>query len=124
MRSWAAVGALLMFLAVGLGAFGTHSLRDRLTPEDLAIFQTGVQYQTIHGLGLLALAGLASAMNPARLRWIAWLFVIGVTVFSGSLYALSLTGMRWFGAITPVGGVCFLAGWLLLIATLVGKPKA
>lgn len=116
MRQFAGIGATLAFLAVALGAFGAHALRERLTPEMLAIFQTGVQYQAMHALALLAV-GLGAPDLP-RLRRAAWLFVVGVVIFSGSLYALALTGTRVFGAITPIGGVCFLAGWGILAVAL------
>lgn len=112
-RTFAIWGSVLAFLAVALGAFGAHALRDRLTPENLAIFQTGVQYQMTHALGLLAVAALADRIRNAVV--IGWLFVFGVLIFSGSLYLLAITGTRWFGAITPIGGLCFLTGWALLI---------
>ena len=111
-RTIAVWGAVLGFFAVALGAFGAQGLRERLSAESLAIYQIGVQYQMAHALALLGLAALAD-----RVRWatvISWLFVFGVLIFSGSLYLLAMTGTRWFGAITPIGGLCFLAGWALL----------
>jgi len=96
---------------VAFGAFGAHVLRARLTPEMLAVFETGVRYQMYHAFAMLA-AAWASARWPRRVFGVAgWLFLAGIVVFSGSLYALALTGERWLGAITPVGGVAFLAGW-------------
>lgn len=100
-------------LAVALGAFGAHGLKERLTPEMLAIFEVGVRYQFYHGLALLALT-----LAPGRLwgsPWAAraaWAWIVGIAVFSGSLYLLSVTGIRWLGAITPIGGVAFILGWL------------
>lgn len=107
-ETWTRVGAALMFLDVALGAFGAHSLKTKLTPEMLTVFETGVRYQAYHALALLLLAALR---GPDRA---GWCFVAGVVLFSGSLYALALSGVRWLGAITPLGGLCFLAGWLML----------
>ena len=107
------LAALLLFAAVGLGAFGAHALKARLAPDMQAIWQTAVQYHAWHALGLLA-AGLLMMQRPdapgASLA--AWLFVAGIVLFSGSLYALALSGVRGLGAVTPFGGVAFLAGWL------------
>lgn len=107
------LAALLLFAAVGLGAFGAHALKSRLTPDMQAIWQTAVQYHAWHALGLLAV-GMFTMQRPdapgASLA--AWLFVAGIALFSGSLYALALSGVRGLGAVTPFGGVAFLAGWL------------
>lgn len=107
------LAALLLFAAVGLGAFGAHALKARLAPDMQTVWQTAVQYQAWHALGLLA-AGLLMMQRPdapgASLA--AWLFVAGIVLFSGSLYALALSGVRGLGAVTPFGGVAFLAGWL------------
>jgi uncharacterized membrane protein YgdD (TMEM256/DUF423 family) len=101
-------------LGVGLGAFGAHALKARLTPELLAMFETGVRYQMYHAFALLA-AAWGWARWPSRAFTIAaWLFIAGIVVFSGSLYALALTGIKGFGAVTPVGGLAFLVGWLCL----------
>jgi uncharacterized membrane protein YgdD (TMEM256/DUF423 family) len=103
------------FLSVALGAFGAHGLKDKLGPEMLEIYQKGVQYQFYHTFALLAVAILWKLFPEANLfGTAAWLFIAGIIIFSGSLYVLSLSGVRWMGAITPVGGLCFLAGWLLL----------
>lgn len=108
--------AALGFLAVAFGAFGAHALKARLSPEAMAWFQTGVQYQTWHVLAaLVALLFWRIAPAETGFRTAALLFLGGVLVFSGSLYALALTGVRWLGAITPLGGVAFLLGWLLLL---------
>ncbi len=108
------VGSLSAFLAVALGAFAVHGLKNRLSPEMLSIFEVGVRYHIYHAFALLAV-GLASTRWPGGGIIIAgWLFLAGTVVFSGSLYLLSLTGMRWLGAITPIGGTAFLLGWLFL----------
>jgi uncharacterized membrane protein YgdD (TMEM256/DUF423 family) len=107
------LAASLLFAAVGLGAFGAHALKVRLAPDMQAVWQTAVQYHAWHALGLLA-AGLLMMQRPdapgASLA--AWLFVAGIVFFSGSLYALALSGVRGLGAVTPFGGVAFLGGWL------------
>jgi uncharacterized membrane protein YgdD (TMEM256/DUF423 family) len=112
-----ALGSFFGGLAVALGAFGAHALADRLTPERLANFETGARYQMYHALALLALA-LAIAYFPAGTKLLTaagWLFTLGILLFSGSLYILSLTGIRWLGAVTPLGGVAFAAGWLMML---------
>lgn len=111
-----ALGAILALIAVGAGAFGAHGLRARLDPAMLSVFETGVRYQMYHALGLLAVAG-ACAWRGNRLAVAAGAcFVVGILLFSGSLYLLALTGVRGLGMITPFGGVAFLAGWALLAA--------
>lgn len=113
-RLFFALGAVSGFLAVALGAFAAHGLKSRLTAELLATFETGVRYQMYHALALLA-AGWALTRWPGSVTAASgWLFVAGTLLFSGSLYALSLTGEKWLGAVTPVGGLAFLAGWLCL----------
>ena len=106
------LGSVLLFVAVAAGAFGAHALKARLAPDELGIWQTAVQYHFWHGLGLLA-AGLLLLHKPGStaLAIAGWLFVAGIALFSGSLYALALTGVRGLGAVTPVGGVAFLGGW-------------
>lgn len=109
------LAAALGFSAVALGAFGAHGLKNRLSPELLAIFEVGVRYHFYHALALLALALAPAALWSSRLTGGAvWAFVVGIAVFSGSLYLLALTDTRWLGAITPIGGVAFLAGWTML----------
>jgi uncharacterized membrane protein YgdD (TMEM256/DUF423 family) len=113
-RVFAGLGAVAAFVAVALGAFGAHALRARLTPADLDIFETAVRYQMYHALALIAVAW-ASTRWPGGLTLAAgWAFLIGIVVFSGSLYVLVLSGQRWLGAVTPLGGLAFLLGWLLL----------
>lgn len=113
-RTFAAAGAVSALLAVAAGAFGAHGLRARLTPDLLAVFETAVRYHMYHALALLAVAWAASRWPVASVRAAGWLFIAGTVVFSGSLYLLSLSGQRWLGAITPLGGLLFLAGWLVL----------
>ena len=98
---------------MGAGAFGAHALRDRLTPADLATFETAARYQMYHALALLAV-GLLTDRGVTRAGAAGWLFLAGVALFSGSLYLLVLTGQRWLGAVTPFGGVAFIAGWVAL----------
>lgn len=110
-------GSLNMFLAVALGAFGAHILKNRLPPDLMAVFQTGNQYHVYHALGLFAVAAASNFCQRSRLiSWSGAFFAAGLVIFSGSLYALSLTGLRWIGMITPLGGTAFLVGWLLLAA--------
>lgn len=115
MQRWALlVAAVAGFLAVGLGAFAAHGLRNVLSAEYLTVFQTGVHYQMVHALALLAV-GMLLQKSPARsLRIAAWSFTLGILLFSGSLYALTLSGVRSLGMITPFGGVAFLVGWASL----------
>ncbi|HZS54766.1 MAG TPA: DUF423 domain-containing protein [Bryobacteraceae bacterium] len=115
--NWTAVGAALMALAVGMGAFGAHGLRDRLDAYSMTVYEKAVFYHFIHALGILLVALLArtSAITPAAQTRVAWLLLIGIIVFSGSLYALAVTGVRMLGAITPIGGLAFIIGWLVLV---------
>ncbi|NGQ94943.1 DUF423 domain-containing protein [Brevibacillus sp. SYP-B805] len=115
MRVLLLLGSLSGFLSVALGAFAAHGLKPRLSEYQLSIFQTGVHYQAIHAIALI-LAAILLKVTPAgsALHWAGWCFFAGILFFSGSLYALALTGIKVLGAITPIGGVLFLAGWLLL----------
>lgn len=115
---YAAAGAGLAFLGVAAGAFGAHVLEPRLSREALEVFNTAVQYQMYHAFGLLLVACLAGRAPGPLLQWAGKLFVLGTIVFSGSLYLLAFTGVRWLGAITPIGGVCFLTGWGVLVWSL------
>jgi uncharacterized membrane protein YgdD (TMEM256/DUF423 family) len=109
------LAAAFLFAAVGLGAFGAHALRARLAPDLMAVYQTAVQYHFWHALGLLGIGALLGQRpDNGALGVAAWLLVAGMVLFSGSLYALALTGARGFGAATPVGGVALLAGWACL----------
>ncbi|HJR50260.1 MAG TPA: DUF423 domain-containing protein [Gemmatimonadales bacterium] len=114
-RLFFALGSASALFAVGAGAFGAHALRARLTPDLLAVFETGARYQMYHALALLAAAwAVPHWPGPWPVR-AGWLFLLGTLLFSGSLYTLALTGLRWLGAITPFGGVALLAGWLCLL---------
>jgi uncharacterized membrane protein YgdD (TMEM256/DUF423 family) len=116
-RLFITLGALSGFLAVAAGAFGAHALRDRLTTAMLDVFQTGVTYQMYHALALVGVGILLARFSTDGSAWLTaagWLFVGGSVLFSGSLYALALSGTTWLGAITPLGGIAFLVGWLAL----------
>jgi len=108
-------GAVAAFIAVALGAVGTHSLKTKLSADMLNIFEIGVRYQMYHALGLIAVAWATTRWPEANLNAAGWAFIVGIVVFSGSLYLLSATDIRWFGAITPIGGLAFLIGWAILI---------
>lgn len=115
-RTFLFLGALSAGLSVAAGAFGAHALKARLSPELLVVFETGARYQMYHALGM-GLAAWAASRGPAAAgaaAWAGWLFALGTLLFSGSLYALALSGVRALGAVTPVGGVAFLAGWVAL----------
>jgi uncharacterized membrane protein YgdD (TMEM256/DUF423 family) len=114
-RLFVALGSLSAGLAVAFGAFGAHALRARLSAADLATFETGARYQMYHALALLAVAWIAAQWPGPLPRAAGWLFVAGTLLFSGSLYTLVLSGQRWLGAVTPLGGVAFLAGWACLV---------
>jgi uncharacterized membrane protein YgdD (TMEM256/DUF423 family) len=115
MKIFVIVGSLSAFLGVALGAFGAHGLKSRITPDMLTVWQTGVQYHLIHALGLILIGILCHLMPDAALvRTAGWLIVAGSILFSGSLYVMVLTSIRALGMVTPLGGVGFLVGWLLL----------
>jgi uncharacterized membrane protein YgdD (TMEM256/DUF423 family) len=122
-RTFLMVGALAGFVGVALGAFGAHGLRARLSPESLAVFETGVRYQIYHAFAILIVAVALARFDGWILRTAGWLFTAGIVVFSGSLYALALTGTRTFGAITPIGGLAFLAAWALLAWTAIALGR-
>ncbi|MFL3052126.1 MAG: DUF423 domain-containing protein [Candidatus Neomarinimicrobiota bacterium] len=113
--TWIIAGSFFAALAVIFGAFGAHGLKSKVSPEDLIIFETGVRYQMYHALGLvlLGLLGMITSFSISQLP--ALFFVIGIIIFSGTLYLIPLTGIRWLGAITPIGGIAFIAGWFMLI---------
>jgi uncharacterized membrane protein YgdD (TMEM256/DUF423 family) len=116
-RLFVLVGSILGFIGVAAGAFGAHTLKSRVTPELLAVFETGVRYQLVHALALLAAAAASSYLGAGALRAAAACFAAGTVIFSGSLYVLTLTGVRAWGAVTPIGGVLLLAGWAALAAS-------
>ena len=111
---WLVTGAMAGAVAVALGAFGAHALKSRVSVELLAIFETGVRYHMYHALTLVAVAWAATRWPGPWVTAAGWLFVAGILVFSGSLYLMTFTGARWLGAITPIGGLCFIAGWVAL----------
>ena len=113
-RTFLLIGALAGFLGVAFGAFGAHALRARLSPEMLAVFETGVRYQMYHALALLLVAATIPRFGGWLIVAAGWLMTVGIVLFSGSLYALALTGVTTLGAITPIGGLAFLAGWACL----------
>lgn len=117
MRTYLMVGSAFAFLGVALGAFGAHMLKDKLSAEMMDVYHTGVQYHLVHAIGLLAVALCAERLAADRLvRWAGRLLVAGIVLFSGSLYVLAISGVKVLGAITPFGGVAFLAGWACLAA--------
>ena len=121
-RYFGTIAALSAFIAVAAGAFGAHALKERLSPDLLAAFETGARYQMYHALALFVAAWMVTQDEPCIWAVRAgWCFVAGTVLFSGSLYALALTGMRGLGAITPLGGVGFLAGWICL--ALAARPR-
>lgn len=113
-RLFGALGAGFGLLAVALGAFGAHALQERLEPRALEVFETGVRYQMFHAVALLAVALLVARHGGSLVVASGWSFTAGIVIFSGSLYLLAMTGVGRWGAVTPVGGAAFLAGWLLL----------
>jgi uncharacterized membrane protein YgdD (TMEM256/DUF423 family) len=113
-RVFFGLGALSALLAVAAGAFGAHALRHRLAPDTLGVFEVGARYHMYHALGLLAAAWAVTRWPGGATTIAGWLFVAGTVIFSGSLYALSLTGQRWLGAVTPLGGLAFILGWAAL----------
>jgi uncharacterized membrane protein YgdD (TMEM256/DUF423 family) len=115
-RVFFSIGCALGFTGVALGAFGAHALKGRLAAEQLATFEVGVRYQLIHALALLAVAWACTRWPGRTAQAGGWLFTIGTLLFSGSLYALTLAGVRGLGLVTPIGGVALLLGWLCLLA--------
>lgn len=121
--SWSGLGAILLGLAVVLGAFGAHGLRGRLDTYSMGIYEKAVFYQFIHALGVLIvpLFTRAGVLTESATDWICWLLLAGILIFSGSLYLLAVTGVRILGAITPVGGLAFIAAWFLLAFRLLRR---
>ena len=113
-KTFLLIGALAGAVGVALGAFGAHALRNRLTPDMLAVFETGVRYQMYHALALVALAAIEPRMGGYLVAIAGWSFAVGIVLFSGSLYVLALTGATAFGIVTPFGGLAFLVGWAAL----------
>ena len=119
------LGSVNMFLVVILGAFGAHGLKERLSPEMMAIYQTGIQYHFYHAIGLLIVGILSFFLQMSSLiQWSGLMMLTGIIIFSGSLYLLSITEVRWLGAITPVGGTVFVAAWFLLAVASLKTVKS
>ena len=118
-RLFFGIGSVFAFLAVGLGAFGAHALQGSFSAGMADVYETGVRYQFYHALGLLAVAYAVERWPTSAAPLAGWLFVVGIVLFSGSLYLLSLTGVRVLGIVTPFGGLAFLAGWAILAWTTV-----
>ncbi|MBN2635418.1 MAG: DUF423 domain-containing protein [Prolixibacteraceae bacterium] len=115
--------SIFLMLAVAIGAFGAHGLKSHLTDEMLTIYKTGVEYHFYHALGLLLIGVLAFSMPSVYFKWSAIFLSVGIVLFSGSLYALAITGIKALGAITPIGGLSFIAGWALLLISVVNHFK-
>jgi len=117
-------GALFAFIGIAAGAFGAHILKHQLSTEMLSVFETAVRYQMYHALGLILLASIPGSLLGKWKSFTGWFFMTGTLLFSGSLYVLSLTGIRWVGAVTPIGGTIFLLGWLgLALGSLRKSPN-
>tara|TARA_B100001250_G_C19624006_1_gene710705 strand:+ start:348 stop:722 length:375 start_codon:yes stop_codon:yes gene_type:complete len=112
---WIIIGSALAALAVAIGAFGAHGLKSRVSADDLVIFETGVRYQMYHSLALILLGLIGVNFQSNIVQLPAILFLAGIIIFSGTLYLIPLTGLRWFGAITPIGGTALILGWIVLI---------
>ena len=125
--NWSAVAAILLGLAVGIGAFGAHGLKGRLDDYSMGVYEKAVLYQFFHALGLLIVSILprVGAISQSAGTWVCWLLLVGILLFSGSLYVLALSGVKALGAVTPLGGLAFLAAWFLLAFCLlrVGPPR-
>jgi uncharacterized membrane protein YgdD (TMEM256/DUF423 family) len=122
-RLWIFLGCVFALIGVACGAFGAHALRDSLAPRMLEVWRTAVTYQLVHALALFAVAFVASRYETVATNIAGALLAAGILLFSGSLYLLATTGMRWLGPITPLGGLCFLAGWAVLAyAAISGNP--
>src|SRR5512138_3416722 len=118
-RTFLLIGALAGFIGVMFGAFGAHALRGQLSPDMLAVFETGVRYQMYHASAVLIVVLAAVRFDGWMVRVAGWAFTTGIMLFAGSLYSLTLTGVSTLGAITPIGGLAFLVGWALLIAVAI-----
>ncbi len=112
--NWIQAASLLMFLGVAFGAFGSHALRSKLSEHYFDVYKTAVLYHLIHALGLFVVAWVSTQTTDPKVQTAGMLLLAGIVLFSGSLYILAVTGIKWLGAITPLGGLSFLAGWLIL----------
>ena len=121
-KKWIGIGSILVMLSVMIGAFGAHMLEPIIGEDKISVYETGVQYHMIHALGIILIGVIAKVFGEAKLLvWSARLLFIGIILFSGSLYALSISGLGPLGAITPLGGVSFIAGWICLAVTVLKK---
>lgn len=118
-KTFLVAGIVFAMLAVVLGAIGAHALKSRVSADMVAVFQTGVQFQFYHALALMLVALIAAHIQSSLVVFSGYLMIAGVVCFSGSLYALALTGIKLFGPVTPLGGLCFIASWLLLLVAVV-----
>lgn len=124
-RTFIRLGAIMAMLSVAIGAFGAHLLEPTIGAEAMETYETGVQYHMMHALGIILVAIAAGQWGDSRrLKWAGWLLFAGIIIFSGSLYVLSISGIKMLGAITPIGGVSFIVGWLLLVLEASSRPKA
>ena len=123
--NWTALAAFALATAVGIGAFGAHGLKDHLDAYSMGVYEKGVIYHFIHALGLLSIGVLMQmkALRQNLAGWAAWLLLSGILLFSGSLYVLAITGNRMWGAVTPLGGVAFIAGWILLALSALREQR-
>jgi len=112
--SWVQLGSLVMFFGVALGAFGAHALEGKLSEHYMEVYKTAVTYQFVHGIALFIIAYLSGQYNDPKIQLAGIFFLFGILLFSGSLYILSMSGIKWLGAITPLGGLSFLIGWILI----------
>jgi len=117
---WTKIASFLMFIGVALGAFGSHALRDKLTEYQQEIYRTGIVYHLVHALGLFVVAWLSTHTITPKLTLAGIFFTIGIILFSGSLYLLAITGQKWLGPVTPIGGLSFLIGWALIFLSIKG----
>ena len=122
-KMFAILGSLSALAGVALGAFAAHALKDKLPPDLFNVFEVGVRYQLYHALGLFVVAWAAAQFPSTAASMTGWLFVAGTVMFSGSLYALALSGVRALGAITPLGGVAFIGGWVALAIAVLRAPR-
>ena len=118
MKTWVIIGTLMAGIAVLIRSFGAHGLKSKLSTDDLAIFETGVRYHMYHALGLIIIGGIGFHLSQNIIQIPAYLLLSGIIIFCGSLYLLVLTNIRWIGAFTPIGGICFIIGWFLLAFNL------
>lgn len=123
-RKFMIIGALMAMLSVAIGAFGAHMIKQSVGETAMKVYETGVQYHMVHALGILLIALAAGLWGDSRkLAWAGWLLLAGIILFSGSLYLLTITGIKSLGIITPFGGVAFIAGWICLMAEAITRKK-